>query len=175
VSDSSKRQQAQRLAELLAGFTGNPAVIMAVQGGIIAAWAYMEGIQDVRALLAGDKIALVKSREQWTLDTEHLADSFRSGSKAKNCSNGLAYGDYIKLLLRAVQQKQLAYRMMDVMEQNLRRVPLYQNCRMDSMVCSLEYSVKWQAEPLFSRLVRIGKLQTKQFQFYKSAEFSYCL
>jgi hypothetical protein len=173
VKDSTKRKQALELAEALAGFTANPVLIKLVQTGIIAAWAYMESIQDVRALLDGDKIALLKTNEQWTLDTEHLLDSFQGTGKAKNCSNGLSYSEYIKLLLYAMQQKQLAYRMMDVMEQNLRHTKLYQDCRMDHMICSMEYSVDFKANALFSKLVTIGRLNVKQYAFIKSTQFSY--
>lgn len=163
------------MAEALAGFTGNPAIIQVVQAGVIAAWAYMESVQDVRALLAGDKIALVKSTNQWTVDTENLLESFQKTSRAKNCSNGWNYSEYLKFLLYTKSQKVLAMRMMDVMEQNLRQMERYQNCRMDHMITALEVQTEYRAVPLFSRLVAIGKLKTKNYYFKKSTKFSYIL
>lgn len=173
VGDSGKMNNALLLAEALAGFTGNVAIIKVVQAGIVAAWAYVESIQDVRALLAGDKIALIKSREQWTVDTENLLSSFQGTSKAKDCSNGLSYQNYLKMLLFTKSQKELAYRMMDIMEQNLRLTPLYQDCRLDYMICGLRYDVEFSAAPIFSRLVTIGKFKEKQLLFWKTTEFSY--
>lgn len=175
LGDSSKRKSASLMAEALAGFTGNPAIIQVVQAGVIAAWAYMESVQDVRALLAGDKIALVKSTNQWTVDTENLLESFRKTSRAKNCSNGWNYSEYLKFLLYTKSQKVLAMRMMDVMEQNLRQMERYQNCRMDHMITALEVQTEYRAVPLFSRLVAIGKLKTKNYYFKKSTKFSYIL
>lgn len=175
LGDSSKRKSASLMAEALAGFTGNPAIIQVVQAGVIAAWAYMESVQDVRALLAGDKIALVKSANQWTVDTENLLESFQKTSKAKNCSNGWNYSEYLKFLLYAKSQKVLAMRMMDVMEQNLRQMERYQNCRMDHMITALEIQTEYRAVPLFSRLVTVGKLKTKNYYFKKSTKFSYIL
>ncbi len=175
LSDSSKRKSASLMAEALAGFTGNAAVIQVVQAGVIAAWAYMESVQDVRALLAGDKIALIKSANQWTVDTENLLESFQKTAKAKNCSNGWNYSEYLKFLLYTKSQKVLAMRMMDVMEQNLRQIERYQNCRMDYMITALEIQTEYRAVPLFSKLVAIGKLKTKNYYFKKSTKFSYIL
>ena len=62
LGDGDKRAKTLGMAEALAGFTGNPAVVRLVQTGVIAAWAYVESILDIRALLAGDKIALIKLR-----------------------------------------------------------------------------------------------------------------
>ena len=45
-------------------------------------------------MLMGGKIALVKSKEQWTTDLSHLLQSFQSQTRAKECSNGLKYQDY---------------------------------------------------------------------------------
>ena len=70
--------QSETIAAALAGFTGNPAIIKTVQIAVVGAWAYIESIQDIRALLMEGKIALVKSKEQWTTDLAHLLQSFQS-------------------------------------------------------------------------------------------------
>ena len=75
--------QSETIAAALAGFTGNPAIIKTVQIAVVGAWAYIESIQDIRALLMGGKIALVKSKEQWTTDLAHLLQSFQSQTRAK--------------------------------------------------------------------------------------------
>ena len=55
-----KQSEAMALAVTLAGATVNPAIIEAVKYGILAAWAYVESVLDVRTLLDGGKISLVK-------------------------------------------------------------------------------------------------------------------
>ena len=77
LSDREKMLQSETIAAALAGFTGNPAIIKTVQIAVVGAWAYIESIQDIRALLMGGKIALVKSKEQWTTDLSHLLQSDR--------------------------------------------------------------------------------------------------
>ncbi len=173
LSDSEKLNYALMIAEALAGFTGNPAIVKVVQIGIVGAWAYMESIQDVRALLSGDKIALIKSKDQWTVQVGNLLESFQSTSKAKNCTNGLSYQSYLKQFLFVMKDQELAYRMMDIMEQNIRLVSTYKNCRMDHMICQVTYRMEYGADPLFSGISTIGSLGTERLEFQQIKEFSY--
>lgn len=173
LADRQKLNEALILANVLAGFTGNPAVIKVVQIGIVAAWAYMESIQDIRALLQGDKIALIKNKEQWTVNTDNLLDSFQSSAKAKNCTNGLTYQDYLKQLLFLMKTKDLAYRMMDVMEQNIRLTEGFGNFRMDYMISDMTYSMQYEAKPQFLSLSVIGNRGIRQLIFRQTDRFSY--
>lgn len=173
VSDAEKRNQAFLMAEALAGFTGNPAIVKVVQIGIMAAWAYLESILDVRALLQGDKIALVKNREQWTLQMGYVLESFQNTVKAKNCQDGLTYGDYLKQFLFFTSDKEIAYRMMDIMEQNIRLIPACQNCRMDQMICQMTYRIQYGADSCFSRLSVIGHSSDSSYLFWNRKNISY--
>lgn len=173
LGDSGMRNEALLLAETLAGFTGNPAIIKVVQIGIVAAWAYVESILDVRALLLGDKIALLKSAEQWTSRLGSLGRVLVEDVRTKNCTNGFSYQDYLKGFLFMLDAEELAYRMMDVMEQNIRLVPAYRNCRMDHMLCRIDYEAVYTAEPLFSKLSVLGKPEFSYFQLKNNKSFSY--
>lgn len=166
LRDEAKRNEAEILANALAGFTANPAIIKIVEIGIVAAWAYMESIQDVRALLQGDKIALVKSGEQWTIHVSNLLESFQASAKAKNCENGLSYQSYLKLLLFGQKERLLAYRMMDVMEQNMRLRPRQENCRMDHMICRLTCRMEYQSAMIFLKSQVLENTKRKQFSYY---------
>lgn len=173
VEDADKRNQAKAIANALAGFTGNPAVIQLVQIGIIAAWGFIESVQDVRALLCGDKIALLKNKKQWTTDISNLVQSFQSTSKAKDCDNGLSYTDYLKLMLWMLPEKELAYRMMDIMECNIKCIPAYRNCRMDHMICRMEYAMEYEATAFFCKLAVIGRGKPGSLYFSYRKTFSY--
>lgn len=173
VSNNDKLNQAAAIANALAGFTGNPGIIKVVQVGVVAAWAYLESIQDVRALLSGDKIALIKSNDQWTVDTGHLLESFQSSSKAKNCTNGLTYQQYLKQLLFLERNKKLAYRTMDIMERNACLNTQYANCRMDYMISSFSCTFEFESEPLFFRLIMTGTNDIGRLRFLKPRKFSY--
>ena len=57
MSMPDKQAEAEALAIAMAGASVNPAIIEAVKYGILAAWAYVESVLDIRALLDGDKIS----------------------------------------------------------------------------------------------------------------------
>ena len=124
-----------------------------VQTGVIAAWAYVESILDIRALLAGDKIALIKTETQWTAQFGSLAAAFEDGKKAKNCENGVSYQGYLKGFLYTVSSERLAYRMMDIMERTVRLHPMYADCRMDHVLGGISYRMDYEWQPLFSGLM----------------------
>lgn len=173
LSDAEKMQMAQALSASLAGFTGNPAIIKTVEIAIVGAWAYLEGIQDIRTLLDGGKIALIKSAAQWTTDLMHLPEALKKDAKAKACTNGIRYEGYLKQILYLVSEETLAYRMMDVIEQNLIRTEYGENARMDHMIVCLRDEMEFSAKPLFSTLSLIKGGNIHNYTFHKEKEVSY--
>lgn len=173
LANAEKREQSLLVANSLAGFTGNPAIIKVVQIGVVAAWAYVESLLDVRALLAGDKIALMKSDSQWTVQTENLLESFEKSARAKNCTNGLSYQSYLKQFLFFMEKRKLAYRMLDIIEQNLHLTTEYRNCRMDYMICRMNYKLRYSAKFLFADLSVVGRLNARGMEFCETTQFSY--
>lgn len=166
------------LAEGLAGIAGlvageNPGVIKVLQIGIIGAWAYMESILDVRTLMAGGKIPLLKKEREWTTELTNLLAVFNKEEKAKVCEKGLNYVDYLKQILFSINNQKLAYRMMEVMEMGLRQVNEYENCRMDHMLVSLECKIRFRSQPVFSSLVSVGEKYEGNYYFSKKVKRSY--
>lgn len=172
LGDVSKRSAASGMAISLAGFTGNPAIIKVVEIGIVAAWAYVESLLDIRALLAGERIALIKTQAQWMTQLGSLSQAL-SGGAARNCENGLSYQEYVKGFLFTQNTRKLAYRMMDVMEQNIRLVAAYRNCRMDHMICQIDYNFLYSSEPVFWRLLVLKNQQLLGLQYQNRKNFSY--
>lgn len=173
LSDSQKRAEAAAFAGTLAGFTGNPAVIKVVEIGIVAAWAYVESILDIRALLDGDKIALMKNTSQWMTQLGSFSEAIANGAKTKNCENGLGYLDYLKGFLFTMNRQKVAYRMMNVIEQNIRMVPVYKNYHMDHTLCRLDYEMTYSAESLFSKMSVVGRMGFSGLSFGCDTDFSY--
>ena len=85
---------------------------------IAGAWAYVESMAEVRRLLAGHKIEIVKTSSAWITDLENIIDSMESGHES---DKGLSYEQYLMLLL-AMEQDRIYYRMLDVMDMNARQV-----------------------------------------------------
>lgn len=173
MTDPDKRLMVSEMALGLAGVTVNAAVIKAVEYGLIGAWAYAESVLDVRALLCGDKIALVKSDAQWTSSLGNLAQLFAGSLRATDCANGWSYQDYLKGFLFLLREKTLAYRMMDMMEQNLRSIYLYRNSRMDHMISAADYTVDYGADTLFWKFSVLGQEEIGRLRYQTRQSFSY--
>ena len=65
------------------------------------AWAYGEGLADLRTLVAGRKVPLVKSKETWKLKLSELLNIGEQGIQDvdQDTEEGLTYRDYLKGLL----------------------------------------------------------------------------
>ena len=174
LKDKEKLQEAEYLAQAVGLLIGeNPAVVKVIQAGIVAAWAYAESILDVRALVRGMEIPLVKNGAQWTTEMEHILTVVQYDMIAKECNAGWRYIDYMKQLLYFEQDSVLAYRMLEVMEMGLRSVPDYSNCRMNQMLIALQCQLHFEVEPLFFSLMTIGSDDIGIFHFEKEAERCY--
>lgn len=134
IMDGEKRKQAYSLASSLVGYTGNAAVVKIAQYLIMAVWAYGESICDLRALLEGETVPVVKTKESWQLSLDKLLVMDFSGKHEKNAgantgNNGdggrggggllegqASYEDYLRMLLLVQNPVEKRYRVMDIIE-----------------------------------------------------------
>lgn len=173
VMDREKLNQTLIIATSLAGFSGNPAVVKIVQIGVVAAWAYVESILDLRSLLSGGEIALIKTSTEWTTDIKKIGEFVSNGGKAKECTNGLSYQSYVKQLLFAMKEKKLAYRMMDIMELAIQKDENSKNARMDHMIDTMTCKMRFEAGPLFAKRNLYGGKAVGRYTFFKNQRMSY--
>lgn len=145
MQDAGKKSLALSIATAVVGFTGIVPLVKAVQIGILLAWAFVESVLDVRTLLEGKKIPLIKRTDQWASDLTDCRKTVESGTKADEDGEGLTYTQYLQMMLFLLSQETLNYRCMDLMERNL-------NIRMDHMVQAVESEFFYEAEPLFWNL-----------------------
>ncbi len=170
--DAKKKAEAMAVASGLAGASANPPVVRAVQVGIMAAWAFVESLLDVRALLAGDRISFLKNSAEWTTDTADLMQAVSSGARAKHCEHGFSYQDYLKQMLCTKGKKQLSYRMMDLMEKQIQNDG-YPNFAMDALITKMTCQSTYQADGRFAPLVFVGSPGEEGYCFYKTKQISY--
>lgn len=164
-SDTEKCEAAQLVAEGIALLLANPELAEVIKWGLIAAWAYAESILDVRALLAGERIATFKTDSQWTSDLSILGELGSSFIKAKSCENGMTYGDYVGILLVAHGVDTLAYRSMDVMEASIRILDEYRQFRMDHLIIDAEFAYSYESGPIF--------MKKGGYHYYVNKKYSY--
>lgn len=124
-----------------------------VQGVLAAGWAYIEGIADVKALLSGGRVPLVKDSSSWKTQLSDLrADTGISTEK------GADYEEYLRILLMSVPEQELVMRIMDVIEVNLRQEEGKEKFAFDACIDAVAVSFQiagpenkiWQAERMYS-------------------------
>ena len=121
MSDPSKKGEADAVAETISTVILQPELQPAISAALVAAWAYGESILDLRNLLEGEKIALIKDAASWQLPLRALAfmrftgDTYRHGSES-----GLGYEEYLRLLLLTRDADSLTRSLMDLTEQRIR-------------------------------------------------------
>lgn len=133
LSDSEKQGEARALAMVITGALGLAPLVEIMTYFIMGIWALGESIADVRGLLAGEKISIFKTRGEWTLSLEQLLVMGQNQGflQPKGTERGLDYEGYLKLLLLLENSEQKYYRMMDIIQMNIRQKQsgfLIRNC-----------------------------------------------
>lgn len=161
-TDAQKIQEALTLAMGITSALGNPELAEPVKHAILAAWAYAESISDVRILLNGGHISMVKTSAQWRTSLEHLGDCL-STSADETSGEGLGYESYLQILLWTVPEKKITMRAMNLIEKNL-------DIRMDDMVSRLSCAYEYEAATLFWNFVQIGNGKLTSYHFRDQAQ-----
>lgn len=119
VSDAELNSQALALAAALVGMTGLPPVIEGVKYTILGAISFAEALLDVKNLLAGSKVPVLKNSTNWSLSI--TGASALMNQNISNNRTGLSYEEYLILLLTLQTLKNKMYlRMQDIMQMNIR-------------------------------------------------------
>lgn len=135
-----------------------------------AAGAYMESVLDVRALLAGERVSLKKSSAEWRLD---LTAFFKKECKEKNKSSsgkGLAYRDYLTLLLLIrPNKKAFYYRLMDLVALNTKGEGELMD--IDHMITNATFSYRIELFPRFSTTLYDSDPEAYTFVFERETGY----
>ncbi len=172
MTDAAKQSEAMAAATAIAGASLNPAIVEIVKLGLLAAWAFAESVLDVRTLLNGGSIPLIKNSAQWTSDLLHLPSVF-TGSVQAESSGGLDYTSYVGLLLFSQDSGRLAYRAMDLQESAVRMLDGYHDFCIDHMVLDAEITACYRAHSIFLGMESITAGMDGEFQLTGSSSYSY--
>lgn len=173
MQDSGKQMLALDIATAAVGFTGIVPLIQAVKIGILLAWSYIESILDVRSLLAGGSVSLIKDVSEWKSDISLGEEALDAKTKKTEEKEGLNYREYLQILLFLVSEDVLVYRAMDVVEHNMRLMSGKENFRMDHMIHAVLAEGLYAASPLFLGFITSVKTSDGTYHFNESQQFSY--
>lgn len=140
--DAAKQAEVQSLALTLCSLIALPVVSEAVAQALLLAWALGESIMDLRSLMKGGKVPLVKSTETWQLSLAGLMtlgteDDHGEGMDAEE---GLDYKGYLRGLLLLESKNNLILRTEDLIELSMRNEKGLTWFRADHCVYRMEVS-----------------------------------
>ncbi|MCM1467600.1 MAG: DUF5702 domain-containing protein, partial [Alistipes sp.] len=118
ICDTEKKNECLAMATALLGFTGVYGIIRLGEYLLLAAWAYGEAVNDVKILMDGGTVSLVKTSREWKTKLEDIVSKTITGDSGGN-ENGLDYGEYLQLLLFLENKEKKIFRTMDIMELNM--------------------------------------------------------
>lgn len=174
-TDLEKKAVADSIAVAIAGATLSPELIPLIRQAILVAWSLVESLMEIRTLLAGGRVAVIKTAADWKTDVYHAATSFRKGEGTASTGKGLSYSDYLFQFLMLENRTKLNMRTMDMMEMNIRRKQGSNAFRMDCMIQKMDVSYLYEARPLFLSFVTIGDIDRGNYRFDQEYKISYLL
>ncbi|MEY8522192.1 DUF5702 domain-containing protein [Lachnospiraceae bacterium 38-10] len=141
--DSAKRAEISAMAASVAAVALAPYLQPLLETSILFAWAYIESVQDVKLLLEGGKVPLIKSASDWQTGLNSILN-FTPGNVSKDTSRGLSYRQYLSLFLLTKKENELLFSMMDVMEMDIRKTDYNENFRMDGCVSGFRIAAEFE-------------------------------
>ncbi len=123
-SDAAKVSEAAALATSICSAAGAMVLIEPVKLTLLFAWAYAEAIYDVKQLLAGGRVPLIKTAATWHYSLSGMLEAEAEQVTSENVtlpSNGLSYEEYLRLFMATASRQKKVYRMMDVAQMDVRK------------------------------------------------------
>lgn len=162
LGDKTKWKEAKAIASTLVGFTGLPILVAITQTILMILLAFAEALLDTCALLMGKEILLFKKKLEYGFADLLLLN--RAGIRAKASSikqegKGLAfcYPDYVQLFLFFKSKKDLSYRAMDLIQENI-RIRYEDNFTMQNCIFGFEAYGVFHMTPKFTALSFVKKI-----------------
>lgn len=130
-SDQQKCMEAELAATLITGLLQVPELMTLLKVAIILGWAYAESIYDVKILMNGGRVPLLKDAESWHYGIQNALQAAGEADTAER-KEGLSYKDYLRLLLMFVDMDTLTGRAMNMVEGDIRLTPGNSAFRLDA-------------------------------------------
>lgn len=137
MSDGEKALVIEAAALLICGvFSILPGLLTVVKALLLLGWAYAESVYDVKTLLSGGRVPLIKDKASWHYDLE---SALGGGDDAASESwNGLEYRDYLRIFMMLTGLDTLTERALDLVEADIRLTPGNAHFRLDACYTKVE-------------------------------------
>ncbi|MCH5280900.1 MAG: hypothetical protein J1E61_05470 [Lachnospiraceae bacterium] len=159
-SDPAKMAEAEALAIALTAEIPVPGIEQLVKISLIFAWAYAESVYDVRTLLKGGSIPLLKDKESWHYSLSGMLSFGEDEEMGAENTTGIHYEGYLRLFLALENTEQKTMRAMDVIEMDIRKCPGNGFFQLDNCVDYIEAEIHTASSYGFSHEI------TRSFYYY---------
>ena len=117
-NDPVKNAEVELAAQAIGAALALPAIAPVLKVSMILGWAYAESVYDVKTLLSGGKVPLMKDETSWHYGltaalSGELGDSSQGGY-------GMSYEDYLRVFMTLMDIDKLTGRAMDMVEADIR-------------------------------------------------------
>ena len=163
LGDAQICAQAEAIAVALAAEGGTLAIETA-KYGILCSLAYAESVSDVKTLLSGGKVPLVKTKETFRSSIDNMADA--SGGSSED---GFDYSQYLMMLCAMRWSNGIDYTAMaELMEYNIRLE--HDNFRLENCIYGFSAQVELDLERKYNAL-EIGTEDLYHLTTYYQVEY----
>lgn len=146
-SDESKIEGIKAVSEVIAALLEAPGSETVIEAAIIFCWSFSESFFDVRTLLAGGTVPLMKTKEDWFLDMEAFLDPDNYFHFATPMyDTGLSYEEYLRILLFFQDISTKTIRFMDIVEMDIRKTPGNSHFRIDGCADGFRFNIQIKAK-----------------------------
>ncbi|MCF0230439.1 MAG: hypothetical protein HUJ76_12215, partial [Parasporobacterium sp.] len=149
MQDEGKQAQAEAIAEGILGFTGMPVLVESLKTIITGTWCMAEALCDVKTLMGGGKVAMVKAPSDWTVSSVGLKNFSKTVVPSANDDNGLGYEDYLRVMLLMQDREQQNMRTMDMIQADMCKNH-NSEFRMKNCISSVKVTAVFEARQLFT-------------------------
>ncbi|NLK28223.1 MAG: hypothetical protein GX306_07765 [Clostridiales bacterium] len=171
--------EAKAAATVIVGFTGLPILISITQTLILILWSFAEALVDTCALLMGKELAVIKKDITMKLPDLLLLNREMIENKAKSLheSDGItmSYHNYLTMFILLKNRRDLIYRSMDLIQENL-RIRYEDNFSLLHCMFGFKTEVGFYMKPKFIAFKFVQEhldYEVKNFHFYTEAEYCY--
>lgn len=139
LGDSEKKMMVQELSELACSLLLAPELAPLLELTIFMGWAFAESVYDVKSLLSGGRIPLIKDEDSWHYG---LSSALWGDLQEKTGEgDGLSYADYLRIFMMLTDLDTLTGRAMNMVEADIRNTPGNAAFRLDGCYVLVEAEI----------------------------------
>lgn len=131
-NDYLKRKEVSVISTILCALLLSPELSDALTNIILGVWAMAEAIIDIKGLLCGESVPLMKDSSDWNLSLSSIF--FKDISQTNTGSDGLSYEDYLRVFLGFMDSKEKVIRSLDIVEMDIRKAEGNETFRIDRCI-----------------------------------------